>query len=522
MKNMMTLLNKPRSWLHRMALCVLISTCILFRVIGFQGYSDSDPRAYSVLADDLAHGVLHVPVYEGPPVYPLRPGVYGPTALLIRLLGLSELTLSVYPFLVSVAGCVLAYIVARGLYGPLAGLISMGFLVALPVDVGLASRLNGDPIAAFWANVGLLFVFLGATRSSSLNALVGGVFFGVSWLCKESVVYLAPFVAILILGLQRETPLATRIRTLVWVGVGPVAVLLAEALAYRFLAGDPFFRFHATEQNYVKCSAWFFYESSPHFGWSGTSYGKALLVRLALNGPKDMLSAFSFLPAFAGLALAWGVVFRERRLVIPGIWLVTLAIMFNFMSSSLQSYRPLPLLWRYVYPLLLPSVLLFAGFLSMHLTPDADTAHRERPFWAWILILLFCAISQRGLRVAFLSRPEELERMVASMVSDKDIVYTDYRTARSLVFLRRGTLAPFDDTCVPYEHVAATNLPKGSYVLVDAVATRSLTETETPNYERPPYVDAPPDSWRRVWTDGDAALFRIEEESREPGGGHAR
>jgi len=86
----MSPLNAPRSILHWIALVGLVAVAVLVRVFAFQGYADSDPRDYTILAHDLAHGILHLPAYDGPPVFPLRLGVYGPTALLIKGFGLSE------------------------------------------------------------------------------------------------------------------------------------------------------------------------------------------------------------------------------------------------------------------------------------------------------------------------------------------------------------------------------------------------------------------------------------------------
>jgi hypothetical protein len=215
----MTTLNSPRSILHWIAFTALVAVAILLRVFAFQGYSDSDPRIYTVLANDLAHGILHFPAYDGPPVFPLRLGVYGPIAILIKGFGLSEATLTAYPFVVSIAGCLLAYALARGLWGPLSGLISIGILAMLPLDVRMASLVYPDAIAAFWANVGVAFAYLGLTRSRLsqlvIYAVLSGMSFGVSWLCKETVAYLVPFVVILILFLYRQNSLKVRIISLV-------------------------------------------------------------------------------------------------------------------------------------------------------------------------------------------------------------------------------------------------------------------------------------------------------------------
>lgn len=513
MTNIVPQLDSPRSVSHWLVFSSLVSIALILRVVGFQGYSDSDPRAYSVLANDLAHGSLHFPAYDDPPVFALRLGVYGPTAIVLKTFGLSELTLTVYPFVISTAGILLAYAVARTFYGPLAGLLAIGVLAVLPADVLMASRLYPDAIAAFWANVAVVFTYLGQTRSrlyqSLLYSFFGGVLFGISWLCKESVAYLVPFVCILVLFLHRQAPLRTRAACLLAVGLGSMTVLSAEVLFFQKVTGDPLFHFHATEQNYQKAAVWFFDQSSPYFGWQSGGYAKALAKRLVLSGPRDILLSFSALPVFAGIALVWSLVFKYyRRFAISGVWLVSLVLMFNFASSSFEHYRPLPTFERYLYPVLLPSVLLFAGYLARLLASKRDCpARTERVFWAWILIMVFVVHSASGLPAILFSRPEHTAREVAARVGKTDVIYTDFRTARNLVFFRTGLLAPSTTTTIAYENIDPRDMKLGAYVLIEKNMTDFLHTSY--KYEPPGFVNAPPKTWRHVWADGKAILFQI-------------
>jgi hypothetical protein len=54
-------LNTSTSAAHRTALIGLVLLAVGVRILVFQGYSDSDPRAYALLANDLSRGILHVP-----------------------------------------------------------------------------------------------------------------------------------------------------------------------------------------------------------------------------------------------------------------------------------------------------------------------------------------------------------------------------------------------------------------------------------------------------------------------------
>ncbi len=111
---------------------VILLAATIIRVVFLQGFVESDPYNYAELANDLAHGKLLFNDYNGALIFPLRIGLYGPVALLIKIFGLSEGTLAIFPFLTSIAGCLLAYILARNLFGQTAGLIAAGLLAILP------------------------------------------------------------------------------------------------------------------------------------------------------------------------------------------------------------------------------------------------------------------------------------------------------------------------------------------------------------------------------------------------------
>ncbi len=514
MERIVNLLNSAKSPLHWVAFAGFLLFAMFLRLAAFQGYSDSDPRYYSILANDLAHGTIHIPQYDHPPVFPLRLGVYAPTAKLISIFGLSEATLAAYPFVVSILGCLLAYAIARYLESPLAGLIALGALAVLPIELTMASILFPDAIAAFWANVGIAFALIASNRpnlrQSVFLGILSGVFFGVSWLCKESVIYLVPFVAILTLACPGQIRLSGRMACVVAIGAGSLAVLIAETALYQRLTGDPLFRFHATERNYQEWAVWFFDESSPYFGWKAGGYAKAILKRLLIVGPKSMLlnREMGFVPTFAMVGLVWGIQFRNRFFVIPSIWLVSLMMMFNFMTSSFSSYRPLPLFDRYLYAIILPSVILMAGFLAKLLVADAGlTVGKERRFWAVVLILAFCGICGANLR-SHMSRVQQVERTLTARLGEGDVIYTDYRTAANLVFFRAGLLVPSTATTIPWEKESEQTIPEGAYVFVNKSMINFLKKTY--KYESPEFAARTPAKWERVLSleNGDLYVVR--------------
>jgi hypothetical protein len=54
-------LDDAQSRHHKIVFVILLFSALVLRVLFFQGYEDSDPRQYSILADELSRGVLHIP-----------------------------------------------------------------------------------------------------------------------------------------------------------------------------------------------------------------------------------------------------------------------------------------------------------------------------------------------------------------------------------------------------------------------------------------------------------------------------
>lgn len=508
-------LDSARSPLHWCTFFALLIIAVGVRLVAFQGYSGSDSREYALLANDLAHGTLNIATYKGPAVFPLRLGLYAPAAAIIRLLGLSEMTLVAYPFVISFLGCLLVYGMTRHLATPLAGLIALGAIAIVPLDVAMASRLLPDAIAAFWANVALAFTFAAMGKATKpwhilLLGFAGGLCLGVSWLCKETVVYLFPFLAILVLVVHRERRWAPRIACVVAMAAGCIVAVLGESILYFNLTGDPLYRLHETERNYKQCAIWFFDEASPDYGWKSQGYVQALIARLTFQGPKSILyhRPMALAPAMAILGALWMGLFRPRSCVIPTVWLVSLLFMFNFMTSSFTGYRPLPLFDRYLYPILLPSLVIIGSFLACLLNGFGESrVDGERRFWAVILLVGFCGLSFYSVRSLTKLRPEHVERRIAVQLRDGDVIYSDSDTAANLVFFRTGTLLRANDVTIAWEGIAVDSLLNNSYVLIRRDRIKFLSTHY--GYKAPEYAAAPPSTWKSVWREGEAELFCV-------------
>ena len=505
-------LNSTRNPIHWICFSTLLLVGIILRIWAFQGYADSDPRAYSELADSLSRGILEIPGYAGPPVFPLRLGIYIPTAGLIRLFGLSEVTLVAYPFVASIFGVLLAYAAARIFFTPIAGLIALGLFATFPADIAMASRLLPDAIASLYANLGVVLVYIAMTKprmdQTASIGFLAGFCFGLSWLCKESVAFLAPLVLAISIFPSQSRPMPSMLIGIAAIAAGSVLVLIGELSFYKELTGDFLFRMHETERNYEYAAVWFFSETSHVSGWAERSYAAALVARLFLEGPSAIFlqANFNYLPLIGIFSLLWAAISRQKRFIVPAFWFLSLVLMFNFMTSSFRTYMPLPLFERYLSSLFLPTVMLVSGLLANLLEPNSATRDwQSRRSLGMIMVVAIVLVSSTQFRSLTWGRTETVEREVAKILRPSDIVYTDYRTAGNLIFFRDGRLASASETTIPWETAKLEEAKSGTYILVNVNKINFLSKNY--KYKAPAFVNYAQHSWKKVGGFGRATLY---------------
>jgi 4-amino-4-deoxy-L-arabinose transferase-like glycosyltransferase len=513
-----------------LALSAILVVAVVLRVLLFRGYVGLDDGEYALMAHQMSEGAFQPTEYVGPPVFPLRVGLIAPAALSFELLGFGEWPMVVYPLLTSLLSIVLVYFCAAQIFSPTAGVVAAAALTVVPQDVEMATKLLPDQPAALFTAAGVAVAILLARRRTDRAAvlfgggILGGLLLGVSWLHKESIAYVGPFMVVLLVMSVREQGRAI---LPLWIGIaaGSAGTLLAEMALYRSIAGDALFRFHEIERNYDEMANGFFTEGSD-FGWQeGESAGAALRRRLFVTGPQFLLvnPAFAYLPLAGTLAAVWGGLARDRSFLLPSLWLVSLLAMFNFASSSSTSYMPLALYHRYVYPLAFPAALLVGGLVARQL-PAIVSALRERrvplkaapAIAAFGLVFLAAAWShQYPLRHRDELRAWTHEvRDLSREVTPETALYADTLSLRGLSFY---TGFPRDTRWVDFERVgAAEEVAAGSLVLVNRAyldwlqVNSGMWLSDPAGYVTHDFYQTPPSTWTKLRQYGTAALYRVE------------
>ncbi|GAB3825028.1 hypothetical protein [Hymenobacter jeollabukensis] len=352
---------------------------------------------------------LHDPLHE-------RWLIFGPVAGLYALLGINIWSTTLWPLLATLACLGLIW----AAYRRRQPLVASGALVLLGLhyfSLNLTTYLYPDNVNML-ACLGAALALLRGRRAAGRAAVGWGVAFAglnmAALLCKETVVFYAPFyLALLLLDARRG-------RLRFWlVAAGAGALLLGAYLAfYQWQTADALYRLHLIEHtNEVLAEG--NYLAGNH---------AALLHRLTL-APSQVL-----LGSGLGLAvlLAVGSAFPLRAESAPfpaaesgsddrrfwlGLALSTLAV-YWLGSTSLTSYNPISLVPRMLTPLLPPLCLAAAFGLA-----DALQSGRRLGLYAVGLVLLAaldrgsaavlyagCAAVLAGLSLPLLRHPLRPER----------------------------------------------------------------------------------------------------------------
>jgi 4-amino-4-deoxy-L-arabinose transferase-like glycosyltransferase len=446
----------------------------------------------------------------------------------MALFGPGEVQLAAYPLLSSVAVLLLIYLFAAKMFSHTAAIVASAIWIFLPMEITIATTVWPEiPMTAF-AFVGIYCIYVVRTRddigqrAQLLYGLAAGMAFGISWLCKEAVVYFAPFCLGLILIDVRQAKFK---RLLFWGGVAAasLAILIGEMSVYRINNGDWLYRFTAIQKNLEMYPDYFFAEGGRlGFGFeAGGSFAKALIKRIAIDGPAYIfLNMHSlYLPSFGMLAALYGWYRRDRRFYFMAGLLVVLAAMFNGFSTSLRNYQPMPLFPRYFYPISVPAVILTGGMLSsLFRTSDIRILLRERAestFWGGIVVLTLVAIIAWSTLRLVRDDPgkwAKAERYLAGVVSPEDRIHADPLSRNALEFFWRYpdkmNVAVYGEPGQPYM------VQCGDYVLKNRSYDAWLTSRPgmwltARGFELPAAVQNPPENWQVQWTNENATLFKV-------------
>lgn len=391
----------------------------LVRCVIFSGVSATDPLGYIEYAYRIISDSYHLELHH----YNARYAVFLPVAFFMKLFGVNQIAVLVWPVLCSLATFYLVFRLGARIVGTGGALTATWLLAILPVHVRMSTDLLPEPILIFFMTLGVYCFHKGYhhedERRGAAWIVAAGLALWAAWSAKMIGAFLLP--PLLLYGIV----VGRRWRRLLLLLFVFAAALFAEFASFHAHSGDWLFRLHAVEA---------VHEKSP----MAIQANRHLLDRLLVDYPRrTILPSFdmgvTFL--FIWIAVAWALR-RLRRNLILLLWFSFLFAYLNFGSSSLTHYVALPVAARYLLPVIVPGMILLGGMLR-------DLSVR-RGVWRFAVVGLVAALSLSSLSLAYLGTGSSYTALTAkeiAAVSDylqshrRGTVYADPRSRRMLQFL---------------------------------------------------------------------------------------
>lgn len=332
------------------------------RLFFYTGHIFSDDAYYSYLSYTLYQG-NYDNNYLGYPIFPLRVGFIGITAISMHLFGINEFSTLFFPLLFSLLNIILVYklteLVAANTTTAWVACILVAFF---PTDIIFASIGFPDLLNVFFINLGIYFLLKSFKNKKIMMGYAGGMFFFISMQFKETIYY---FLILLFILFVYAFLINKKINPQLLIGI--IFILgnyLIEGFVYLFIHNDFVYRITVTTLNYQ----FSFYDFFPYTArkLSGSkNYFRNLYDQIILINIKSVFLRrfYLLLPIVSVIQTLFSIKKNEHKLLLYWFWgLTILSIAF---TTSLTEFKPLDLTrsW-YIYPMLMPAIILSAIFVT--------------------------------------------------------------------------------------------------------------------------------------------------------------
>lgn len=463
------------------ALLLLIVLFGLFlRLIFFSGMGISDSLVYSKTANDFNEGRGIDP--ESTLTLSTRLGLIYPTALSYKLFGINDFSSVLFVLLASIGSIILIFYFGKLLFNEKIGLMAAFLLSFFPLDVVYATKLQSDIPSAFFMALGV-YAFLYSEIKKlkhGVGYLLSGISIGIGYLIRESALLIALFFITYVLYKRKIR------KEYFLVPLGVLVIFAIEATIFFNLAGDPLFRFSASQQYLADAVA-----EHNYFGRLDFPAGLFHYPWLFLT---NKLLVYFYIPVF--MALAYFLVKKRKETHTMAIWIITLLLYLSFGSTSFSQYIPFLAKDRYTAIVTMPSILL----LSCLLLEKKLIAKKVASFSLIALLLLSIGTvylrEDRSLLGGLRQVYPELEKLDRA-------IYIDSRSIYALDYI-----SGFENKLELEEYPEDLGQTKDAYIVINRYMIRNLVEANR-NLRFPDEIQNPPKSWKIIKDAGSVEKDKI-------------
>lgn len=341
---------------------LIIAAGVIVRLFFSIGHIFSDDAYYSYLSYTLLRGDF-ANDYLGYPIFPLRITYLSIISFSYTVFGVNEFATIVLPFIVSVGNLFLVYKLAKIFTDNNdIAILSMFLIAFFPTDIVFATINFVDSPNTFIINAGIYYLYKSYKTHDNKLAIIAGVLFFLSMQIKENIYYTAILLIILWIYINLKNK---EFNSQILIAIPFIILnLFVEGFVYLIVHNDFVYRFTVLQQNYNYSYYDFFPYTAQKFSGVKNYWGNLFDQIFIINGKAVFLRRFYlFLPLLSSVKSILNI--RKKEYLLLTYWFLGSLILLIAFTTSFTTYKPLDLQrsW-YIYPLLMPMIILSAIFLN--------------------------------------------------------------------------------------------------------------------------------------------------------------
>jgi len=452
---------------------ILLFFIVLFglalRLIFFSGMGTSDDLAYSKFTVNVDKGIDP----NASQTLVTRLGIIYITDLSYNLFGINDFSSVLFVLLTSIGSIILIFYFGKLLFNEKTGLIAAFLLSFFPLDVVYSTKLLSDLPSAFFMALGV-YLFLYSEIKSRLKYGMGyffsGIFIGIGYFIRESVIIIALFFIIYIVYKRRIK------KEYFLVPLGVLIIFAIEMSLFYALTGDPLYGLLIPLQHNIDVNLAFNY-------WGRLDFPLGLFHYPYIILTNNLISYFYI---FTAIAIVYFWVYKRKETHTMLFWFLSLLLYLSFGTQSFFRYIPFLAFDRYLSIITIPGILLLALFLT-----ERRYFIRKVVMPVTIVLLLLTSIISVYVREDR-NQLANLRDSYPFLEQLDKAIYIDARSVWALDYIS-GYKSKTDIRSYPDDLSSI----KDAYVIINREMIRKLREA---NKKRtfPKEVDNPPENWEVI------------------------
>ena len=438
---------------------------LALRLIFFTGMGISDSLVYSQAANDI--GTLNADTLS------TRLGLVLATSIFYDIFGINDLSAVLFVLLTSISTIILIFYFGRLLFNEKIGLMSAFLLSFFPLDIVYSTQLLSDIPSAFFMALGV-YIFLYAELKQKLqyglSYLLSGIFIGIGYMIRESILLIALFFISYVIYKRRIK------KEYFFVPLGVIIIFVAESLIFLGLTGNFLFRTEASQS--------FLLEAMQQHNFFGRLQFPTGLFHYPWLFLTNSLLLYFYL--FIFIAGVYVVITKKKESLILLLWFIPIILYLSFGSASFTQYLPFRAVDRYTSIITIPAILLLSIFLL-----EKNKLMKKVMMPVTLLLLFTTSISSVYLHDNRTSL-DNLREIYPTLTGIDKNIYIDSRSLMVLEFIDQYNgnlnLKKYPENLLGI---------KDSYITINNYMIKNLKEAN-PKLTFPKEIENPPNNWHLI------------------------